>query len=853
MTKLREHLRRMGVAYIILLISLTPAAFVYQRVKANVRIREEARLNAAVRDITDQIDHQFTDVTHVLWGVRGLFLASHKVRANEWNLFLNSVQFSEKNTGMRDLGFALRVPATNLATHIQEQQRENRSDYAIGPIGERDEYFPIIFLRDQQDGDVRSLGWDPYANPERRAAMDAARDTGEPIATVEVPMARPTGEFTMTGHIVYFPVYHGAVEPQTVAERREKLVGFVFASFQEERFWRALFDDPIELFDIDIFQGKSSGDGKLVFDSDPGLTRAKAEANQALVTEKPLNYFGLNWAMRATTRPKFGVGDERYFPMVALAGCVALSFALFLLAAIQARSRAALQHEKEQLAVTLRSIADGVIATDRDGKILLFNNAAEQITGWIQTEALGRHIQGVFVVHDEKTREKLKTVAAQILEGNESEAATNRSAMLIARNGTERIISKSAAPMHDSHSRLIGVVVVFRDITEKRRFETELLKASKLESVGVLAGGIAHDFNNILSIVLGNVSLCKMMAEPNSEIHTRLGSAEKGCVRARELTQQLLTFAKGGAPILQSASVEEIIQESTAFAARGSNIACQHEADADLWAVEADEGQISQVFNNLVINAVQAMPKGGTITTRATNCVIDQSTSLPIAPGRYVHIVVQDTGCGIPPENIARIFDPYFTTKQNGSGLGLATAYAIIQKHEGCINVESRVGEGTTFHIYLPASDSLPRRKNGDTQMFTRGVASGRILVMDDELPIREIARASLSHLGYEVDTAEHGNEALEKFQTARNQGRPYTAVIMDLTVPGGMGGKETIKRLLDIDPKVQAIVSSGYSHDPVMANYRDFGFVGVVEKPYKISSLAKALASLTPNGAARN
>jgi two-component system cell cycle sensor histidine kinase/response regulator CckA len=331
-----------------------------------------------------------------------------------------------------------------------------------------------------------------------------------------------------------------------------------------------------------------------------------------------------------------------------------------------------------------------------------------------------------------------------------------------------------------------------------------------------------------------------------------LTNAEKGCHRARDLTQQLLTFAKGGAPIRKAASIQEIIQESAAFAARGSSIVCKHEADTDLWPVQADEGQISQVFNNLVINAVQAMPRGGSLATRATNCVVDASMSLPVRPGRYVHISVQDSGCGIPLEQIGRIFDPYFTTKKNGSGLGLATTYAIIQKHEGCITVESRPGEGATFHIYLPASETAPIRPTGETQIFVKK-GFGRILVMDDELPIREIARASLAHLGYDVDTAEHGTETLQKFESAKAEGRPYSVVIMDLTVPGGMGGKETMKRLLDIDPKVQAIVSSGYSQDPVMANYRDFGFAGVVEKPYKIESLAKLLAALIRNAVNRN
>lgn len=849
MTKLREHIRRMGVPYLILLVSLTPAALLHYRVSENVRAREEARLNSAVRDLTEQADRHLTDISHVLWGVRGLFVASSKVRPEEWNLFLDSVDYSDKYTGFRDLGFAMRVPATNLAAHIEKHRREIRPDYKISPVREREEYFPIIFLRDQEAGNVASLGWDPYSNPERRAAMDEARDTAAPVATPPVPMARPNGEFSHTGQIVYFPVYHGAVQPATVEERRAKLVGFVFASFIPETLWQTIFPpDKNRLLDIEILYGRNASTAQLVFNTAPA---AKTASAHSLITERPLRFFAQSWVIRTTTRPQFGAGSERFLPHFALTGAVALSLTLFVLAIVEARGRTALQRQKEHLAVTLRSIADGVIATDKDGKIVIFNNAAETITGWSQLTAVGRSIQEIFTIVDERTREPLKTTAEQILKDEFTATESSRNVILLARDGAERAIAKSAAPIHDAKGRLVGAAVVFRDITEKRRFEAELLKSSKLESVGVLAGGIAHDFNNILSIVMGNVSLCKLLSEPKGEIHDRLVNAEKGCQRARELTQELLTFSKGGAPIRNAASIQEIIHESTAFASRGSSIICNHHAPPDLWPVKVDEGQISQVFNNLVINAVQAMPKGGALGTRASNFVADESTSLPLRPGRYVHIAVEDTGCGIAPEHLSKIFDPYFTTKENGNGLGLATAYAIIKKHEGCITVESRAGEGATFHIYLPASDTAPIRST-ETQIFVKPGA-GRILVMDDELPIRDLARASLTRLGYEVDTAEHGNEALQKYETARTEGRPYTAVIMDLTVPGGMGGKETIQRLLAIDPQVRAIVSSGYSHDPVMADYRSFGFSAVVEKPYKIESLAKALASITKNPVARN
>jgi nitrogen-specific signal transduction histidine kinase/ActR/RegA family two-component response regulator len=382
------------------------------------------------------------------------------------------------------------------------------------------------------------------------------------------------------------------------------------------------------------------------------------------------------------------------------------------------------------------------------------------------------------------------------------------------------------------------------DITEHKRAEEGLQRIEKLESVGRLAGGIAHDFNNILTAILGNISLAERHIEPKGKAAERLLEAKKASVRAKGLTQQLLTFSRGGAPIKEVASIAELLEESALFALRGSDVKCEFSLPDDLWSIEIDRGQMSQVITNLVINADEAMPKGGLLAIRAKNTVIEREGVLPPLPeGDYVEITVEDYGVGIPKEHLGRIFDPYFTTKQKGTGLGLATTHSIIKNHGGCITVESEPGAGTTFHIYLPASKK-PVTKKEEVEEAVQAAFPGRkrILVMDDEETIRDMLSNMLSTAGFEVELASDGKEAIERYEKAMELGQPFDAVIMDLTIPGGMGGKEAIKELIKIDPDVKAIVSSGYSTDPIMADAWKYGFSAVMTKPYSISEMENTL-----------
>ncbi|MCB2213703.1 PAS domain S-box protein [bacterium] len=495
--------------------------------------------------------------------------------------------------------------------------------------------------------------------------------------------------------------------------------------------------------------------------------------------------------------------------------------------------------EKERLAVTLASLGEGVITTDIDGRVAMINEQASKMTGWTPDLAIGQDFEIVFPLREEQTGVVIDSPVYRVIESGVHERWT-RECILYTRDGGQVLIVGNATPVHNKLDEVIGAVVVFRDVTQQRKMEEEVAKIERLESIGVLAGGIAHDFNNILSAVLGNISIARMVQDNPEFIGQRLEDAEKATLRARELTQQLLTFSKGGQPIRKAADLADLIRESVDFTLRGSNVRGEIKIDADLWPSEIDESQINRVINNLVINANQAMPEGGNLNVRAINDVVTGDMVVPLDPGRYVRIDVEDNGPGMSEEVVGRIFDPFFTTKSKGSGLGLATSFSIIQKHDGLLTVKSEIGIGTTFSIYLPASDKTVEKTEVEREIPARG--SGRVLVMDDEESVREVAVVMLGNLGFDALAVGDGEEALLAYQDAKESGMPFDVVIMDLTIPGGMGGEETIRKLREYDPDVRAIVSSGYSNDPVMAAHKDHGFCGVMAKPYLVNDLQRVL-----------
>ena len=642
-----------------------------------------------------------------------------------------------------------------------------------------------------------------------------------------------------------------------------------------------------------------------------------------------------------------------------------------MLAALQT-SRTALASEKEHLAVTLRSIGDGVIVTDRQGNVRMLNKIAEALTGWATREARGRPLPEVFRIINAQTRETAVNPAERSLREGVIVGLANHT-LLLARDGREHQIADSCAPIRDNRSEIIGAVLVFRDvtddygrrealkaanqmleqvmnnipqfifwkdrksvylgcnenfakvagvassreiagktdfdlawkkeeaeffhacgervldtgaaeyhivapqqqadgrqawldinlvpmlddndqvtgllgtyedITERRQLEEAQRRARALEGLGRVAGGIAHDFNNLLMGVFGNIELAELDLPPDHPCLAALQAAHLSLENARHLTARLLTFAKGGSPVLESVDLRQRICDTVRFHLAGGNVAAQFDIPDNLWPAKADRGQLAEVISNLTLNAKEAMPAGGTLHVRARNIPDLAEPGAPHLHGAFIQLVFRDEGVGIPASIIGRIFDPYFTTKQTGSGLGLAIVHGIIGKHNGHIRVESNPGAGATFTVFLPAETASPLRP-AEPPLPAAGLprSSGRILLMDDEAVVLETTQGMLVRLGFTVETARDGREAIAKYLEAKNQGRPFSATIMDLTIPGGMGGKEAIGELLARDPLARVIVSSGYSSDPVLADCTQYGFTGHLSKPFRLAELRDVIA----------
>jgi PAS domain S-box-containing protein len=500
----------------------------------------------------------------------------------------------------------------------------------------------------------------------------------------------------------------------------------------------------------------------------------------------------------------------------------------------------ALRDSEQRYRAIVENAYDLIIEINSQGMCNYVSPNCEAVLGYDSTDMLGKSFFD-FVYPEERQAltESFHTHIGSLQE-------IDMTCRLQTKQGEWRWFESHIHPFRTSMGKVNGVIVT-RDITEQKRVEEERLRATKLESVGLLAGGIAHDFNNILTSVFANIGLAKMItakdASSNPSVVERLSAAEKACLRARDLTKQLLTFAKGGTPVKSTTSIASIIGDTVEFALRGSSVRCCLQIPEHVWPVVVDEGQISQVLQNLVINAEQAMPEGGVIEVTVENDSILSPSDLPLKPGNYVRVTVTDQGIGIPQDHLSKIFDPYFTTKQKGSGLGLATTYSIIKRHEGHISVSSALGQGACFTLYLPASSTKETSRDETPNELICG--KGRILIMDDEDEIQEVLGKMLEHLGFEVDFASEGEKALSDYTDAFQQGSPYVATILDLTIPGGMGGKETLRQIKALHPEAAVIVSSGYSNDPVMGRFQEFGFSGVIAKPYNLLDLSKVLSQI--------
>ncbi len=495
----------------------------------------------------------------------------------------------------------------------------------------------------------------------------------------------------------------------------------------------------------------------------------------------------------------------------------------------------ALSEEKLKLSAIIEAMGDGIVCCDKKGRVVLTNEIARNLLGDILNKK-NLHVYEV-ILQFEDSQDLLKLYHLK---------KSSKSVETRLNQGDKKLdVEVKVIAVLDENKYIAGKVVAIKDITLEKMAEEEMIKAEKLSSLGVIAGGIAHDFNNLLTAVSGNLELAMYM-EDTYRIKENLKKTLNAVNKAKGLTRQLITFSKGGAPVKELVSLKELIFDVVPFALSGSNISPKFLIQDDLWIVSADKDQISQVIQNLTINAKDAMPRGGILIVKAENIVLDQHPYLD--PGPYIKLSFQDNGPGIPSKDLTRIFDPYFTTKKGGTGLGLAVCYSVIKQHKGLIDVESREGQGACFYIFLPAVTHRERQEKErieDILSISLQKAKGKVLILEDEEEIRNLLIDFLNMLDFDVDGVEKGEDALLYYKRALEKGTPYQAVIMDLTITSGMGGEECIKHIKRIDPQVKAIVMSGYSDDPIMSRYESYGFRGRLKKPFSLTDLKREIEKL--------
>ncbi|MBD3368842.1 transporter substrate-binding domain-containing protein [Candidatus Fermentibacteria bacterium] len=495
------------------------------------------------------------------------------------------------------------------------------------------------------------------------------------------------------------------------------------------------------------------------------------------------------------------------------------------------RVEEALQESEEKYRKLVEESHDAIYIYHND-HFLFTNEQMSRLTGYSREEL--SQIRGSELIHPDDRNTVTEMSAQRKREGDTPRVYQAR---LVRKNGGVRLceFAVSAITYHGRYA-VLGAI---RDVTRQTRMERELSRREKLESVGILAGGIAHDFNNFLTGMMGSVSLARMKND-RPEVERLLADVEESARQARGITQQLLTFSRGGEPVRELCDVGKIVSDSAVMALMGSPNTLDLDIDEGLWPAEVDHGQIYQAVSNMVINAEQAMPDGGTVRVSTANMELGEADGLPLDDGSYVRIDIEDDGSGIPDEHIGSIFDPFYSTKEDGSGLGLSTAYSVVRSHDGHITVRSEVGMGTRFSIYVPALPGRGAEVTDAKAEIRKG--SGRILVMDDDEMVRNVSCGILDSIGYRTRAVANGEEAVREFEAAIASGNPYDAVILDLTVPGSMGGRQTMQKLTELDPEVAAIVSSGYANDPVMSHYREYGFVAALSKPYSAKEMAEVV-----------
>ena len=490
----------------------------------------------------------------------------------------------------------------------------------------------------------------------------------------------------------------------------------------------------------------------------------------------------------------------------------------------------------------LENIKEAVFFLNKDGNIIYLNESAQKITEWSLESAKNKYFSDVFKIKQSTDKFHTYDCFTEVLQTKKSYICKEPS-ILITRSGKEIEVICNFIPVIENGDTFIGSIIISQDFTEKRNYETALQNALRLNSLGQLSSGIAHDFNNVLTTILGNISLAKMDLSEDSDIFGLLNEAEEGIDKARAMTQQLLTFASENKKEKEKIEVSEFLKSFVSFTLSGSNVICKFDLIKNIWHIEGNRSQLGQVIHNIIVHAVQSMPVGGKIDIIAKNVKISQGNEMNLSEGNYVILKIQDNGIGMSESDLSHVFDPFYMSSMTGKDMGLAVVKDIVNQHNGTILINSKIGEGTIFTIYLPAIISTSSKSKESEEKIARKPA--KILIMDDEDIIRRVLTKMLTQLGYEPYAVNDGTEALKIYKEFLENRSPFDAAILDLTIRGGLGGKETMRELLKLNPKVKALASSGYATNKIITNYESYGFSGTLIKPYRVNELDNALLKI--------
>ena len=836
--------------FIVFGLSLTLTIVFWNLYDASLKAKAHQVYVNKTNEIVSRVIRRMNDNEQILRGAVGLINASKDVSRDEWRRYVETLKLDENYHGIQGVGFSKWVKPAEKEEHIRKIRSQGFPNYTILPKGERLSYTSIIYLEPFDWRNQRAFGYDMFSEPVRQSAMVKARDSGRTSIAARVTLVQETKKDEQHGMLMYVPVYRSGSQTDTVEMRQQAILGFSYSPIRIRDFMYGLFGKMPTDIAFELYASESEQPEALLFSS---IAEEKTIQHQGftplLTSRERFDAYGMKWLISFKALPPFSAEMNRNASYAVLTSGVFISLLFTLIAFMLYSANVKTLRYAEEIAESedrfksLSEASTGGIIVHDNGLILDCNKGLTDITGFAHEELIG--MNGLDLI----APESLDTVLANIRSGyDQSYEVTG-----LRKDGSHYHLAIRGKNVHYKGRDVR--VIEFRDITEiklleneKRAIERQFQQAQKMESLGVLAGGIAHDFNNILTSIIGNIDLALMRLSPESPVYENLQRIEKSAVRAADLARQMLAYSGKGQFYIESIDLNLLLKEMGQMldVSISKKAELRYNLTSPLPTINADVSQIRQIIMNLVINAAEAIGDENGVITITSGCMACKESYLqefwhmdPVPAGLYVFLEIADTGCGMSKDSLEKIFDPFFSTKFTGRGLGMSAVLGIVRGHKGAIKIDSEPGKGSSFKILLPAGEQPSEMFSGkESDDSWRG--NGLALLVDDEEVVRTIGSEMLRELGFEVMTANDGREAVEIFKTRTD----ISFVILDLTMPH-MDGEQCFRELRQINPDIKVIMSSGYNEQKVSQKFVGKGMAGFIQKPYKLSILREAIQKI--------